>query len=629
MSRYSAFISYSHADQATARWLHRRLETYRLPRALVGSPSPFGPIERRLLPVFRDREELPASGDLGHELRAALAETRFQIVLCSPRAAVSKWVNEEILTFKRLHGESRTLALILAGEPHSGGPLECFPPALRFQLDAAGELSETPAEPIAADIRPGKDGHRLALLKLIAGLSGLPLDALARRDAARRQRQLVFVAAASVSAAVVTGGLAIYAEAERRVADHQRRLADKSLEFLVGTFSIANPATENPRTITVLKVLDRASKRASTELADEPAISARLLRTTGEIYYNLGLPRESERDLKAALALEPRQSEGRARALLKLSALAYSRADAAASRRAIDEAARSYSSSAPYAPALDAQIAERRAMVEILAGHYSAAADGLAEAAGLYRQLKGDMRQDLGRVWLNEAQSLVRLRRFAEADRLFTRATAMYAARFGTEHVLTADAIRSQAVANFEAGRLIEAEQGMDRAVAIYGRVYEGDHPTMADALIATGRIRSARGESAAALAAFDRARGIFERLYGPRNAAVGDVDFYAAEAESARGNTGAALRLLARTKVIYDASYGPADPDQVELLLLRARVLAAGRRFGEARSECTAGLALKSRLDPRDPTLDDTRRTCAAIGASNGPQEPVRVTAR
>jgi hypothetical protein len=99
MSRYSAFISYSHADQAVARWLHRRLETYRLPQALIGSPSPFGPVPRRLPPAFRDREELPASGDLGQELRTALAASRFQIVICSPNAAASNWVNEEILSF--------------------------------------------------------------------------------------------------------------------------------------------------------------------------------------------------------------------------------------------------------------------------------------------------------------------------------------------------------------------------------------------------------------------------------------------------------------------------------------------------------------------------------------------------
>ena len=47
---------------------------------------------------------------------------------------------------------------------------ECFPPALRFEVDAAGELTDRPAEPIAADLRPEADGKDNARLKLIAGM---------------------------------------------------------------------------------------------------------------------------------------------------------------------------------------------------------------------------------------------------------------------------------------------------------------------------------------------------------------------------------------------------------------------------------------------------------------------------
>ncbi len=99
------------------------------------------------------------------------------------RAPRSKWVNEEILAFKRVHGENRTLALIVDGEPY-GADRECFPPALRLKLGFDGALSDAPAEPIAADIRPGGDGRRPASLKIIAGLTGLPLDALVQRDGA-------------------------------------------------------------------------------------------------------------------------------------------------------------------------------------------------------------------------------------------------------------------------------------------------------------------------------------------------------------------------------------------------------------------------------------------------------------
>ena len=62
--RYSAFISYNHKDRGWAAWLHRELERYRLPQALIGRQSPLGPLGRRLPPVFQDREELAASTNL-------------------------------------------------------------------------------------------------------------------------------------------------------------------------------------------------------------------------------------------------------------------------------------------------------------------------------------------------------------------------------------------------------------------------------------------------------------------------------------------------------------------------------------------------------------------------------------
>ena len=143
--KYRAFISYSHADAAVARNLHRWLETYRIPIRLVGRETSSGPVPQRLRPVFRDREELPTSADLGAQIDEALRESQTLVVICSPRAAASRWVNEEILAYKRLGRSSRILCLIIAGEPNASSmpgheAEECFPPALRFQLGADGNL---------------------------------------------------------------------------------------------------------------------------------------------------------------------------------------------------------------------------------------------------------------------------------------------------------------------------------------------------------------------------------------------------------------------------------------------------------------------------------------------------------
>lgn len=47
--RYRAFIAYSHQDEVRAKWLHKALETYRVPARLVGTKTEGGVITRRIL----------------------------------------------------------------------------------------------------------------------------------------------------------------------------------------------------------------------------------------------------------------------------------------------------------------------------------------------------------------------------------------------------------------------------------------------------------------------------------------------------------------------------------------------------------------------------------------------------
>ncbi len=63
--RYWAFIPYSSKDVPVAKKLHKRLETYRIPRDLVGRPGCDEPVPRRLFPIFRVREERPSSSNRG------------------------------------------------------------------------------------------------------------------------------------------------------------------------------------------------------------------------------------------------------------------------------------------------------------------------------------------------------------------------------------------------------------------------------------------------------------------------------------------------------------------------------------------------------------------------------------
>jgi formylglycine-generating enzyme required for sulfatase activity len=204
--RYAAFISYSSADAAFAQRLHRALEGYGIPTSLgkfdlLGA----GGKRNRIYPVFRDREELSA-GDLGERIETSLKASGALIVVCSPNAANSPWVQKEIEFFIGLGRRDRVFAIIpdnVKSVDASGADCtpSCFPPA--FRGDALKDANAL--EPLAADARPGKDGFRNAWLKLVAGLVGVSPGQIVDRDRRRRRQRAMQMAATLVVAALGLG----------------------------------------------------------------------------------------------------------------------------------------------------------------------------------------------------------------------------------------------------------------------------------------------------------------------------------------------------------------------------------------------------------------------------------------
>jgi hypothetical protein len=205
--KYRAFLSYSHRDTAWAKWLHRALESYRIDKDLVGRETLHGPVPKMLRPVFRDREDFSAGHSLNDQTVAALEASQFLIALCSPNAARSEYVNEEIRYFKARGGAVRVIPLIIDGEP--GDPeRECFPPAIRYRIGADGGLSDEREEPIAADARPQGDGKEIAKRKVVAALLGVGLDEIMRRaERARKRRNRIRIGALGVVVLVIAGGI--------------------------------------------------------------------------------------------------------------------------------------------------------------------------------------------------------------------------------------------------------------------------------------------------------------------------------------------------------------------------------------------------------------------------------------
>jgi tetratricopeptide (TPR) repeat protein len=307
---YFAFISYSHRDERMADWLQDALEDFRVPAHLVGRVTEHGSVPKRLTPIFRDLSELPASDDLGTEIRAALAASQYLIVLCSPAAAASRWTNAEIEAFKRVRPEGCVLAAILDGEPFASDIAgreheECMPRALRTKYDRRGRATGKRCEPLAADLRGDSHARRIGFLKLVAGMLGVGLDDLVRRDEVRRHRHLAIVTAASLAGMVVASGLAIAAIEARDAARDQRREAEGLIGFMLGDLRAKLEPVGRLDALDGVgsKVLDYYKKQDMADLSDAALQQrSRALSLMAEIAYARGDSDEALRQYGAALA---------------------------------------------------------------------------------------------------------------------------------------------------------------------------------------------------------------------------------------------------------------------------------------------------------------------------------------
>ena len=296
VQRYWAFLSYSHKDAATADWLHSAIECFKVPKRLVGRGTPYGLVPARLAPVFRDRHDLAAGDDLHEDIQQALAASRFLVVICSPAAVASRWVDREIQLFRKLRPDGEVFAAVVDGEPWASEmpgreAEECFPLCLRQGCDEHGEPNGERAEPIAADLRPSRDGRQLGLQKLVAGMLDVGLDELVQREAQRRHRHMLAVAGGSFAGMVVAAGLAIAAVQARDEARDQRREAEGLVGFMLGDLR------DKLEPIGRLDALDAVGARALAyyEKQDEGSLSdvalaqqSRALTLMGEIASQRG-----------------------------------------------------------------------------------------------------------------------------------------------------------------------------------------------------------------------------------------------------------------------------------------------------------------------------------------------------
>lgn len=239
---FDAFLSYSRRDAEFARRLEKALEAYAPPHDL--------PLPQRRLRVFRDEADIHGV-ELTTTLERHLRRSAKLIVLCSPDARRSAYVNREIDAFAASRGPQHIVPVLVRGIPNNeatdpAGPTLAFPEALVRGLPT----------PLAADFRGfdakkdriGRGAYEQSWYKTLADLYAdfeVSRAQIEQREQRRRARRRAIALAVTGAVMVALMSLTVWALLERDEAIRQRndavsrQLASQSATLLTDAPDVA------------------------------------------------------------------------------------------------------------------------------------------------------------------------------------------------------------------------------------------------------------------------------------------------------------------------------------------------------------------------------------------------------
>ena len=450
------------------------------------------------------------------------------------------------------------------------------------------------------------------------------------------------LAVSLVAFSVLMGIQAREVAQERDRASREAEISAQVSSFLTDLFQVADPGESRGNTVTAREILDLGREELEERMPEPSLARARLRRTIGQVYENLGLYPEAlvqyemawetvwslgeetspeamdlQLDLGRILialsryeeaeelildALETRRNllgPEHPRTLEAASSMASLRflqgepAEAEARfRRVLEAQQRARGEGSPAALQTTSSLASTlfyQGRLEEAEPLYREALEGLEEELGKNHPQTLKVASNLGSIWVQQ-------QRFKEAEPLLRETLAGRARVLGDSHPGTLNAMGNLAGLLADRGDRAEAE-------ILYRKIYEShlealgpDHRKTADALWNLGWVASLDpgrlGESAQL---YTEALEVYRRSLGSGHGAINDTLYHLAVVEARRGELNQALNRLeqaveggyAGRAVLSEEAFAPlAERPRMKALLETVGNRREARRAASARSE-------------------------------------------
>jgi tetratricopeptide (TPR) repeat protein len=432
--------------------------------------------------------------------------------------------------------------------------------------------------------------EKLAAIRQIeeAGLmpAGAARDyALRSRQRGRRNRLIRRTALAGICVLTVLAGAAWWlALRQRNMARTEAATSERTTQFMVSLFQLANPSENRGNAITVKEVLDKGaseirSDNSSNSLRNEPRVRAELLTAMGQAYSGLGLYQPSEDLLTQARADQNSAAvpdESRVRTLVATGSTLY------------------------------------------LAGQYDEAARVLNTAVDLAHKTLDPSSTLRSAALTGLADVLMQLEKFPEAIRLCQEALVADRKRGPDDASVLAHTLASLGSAYFYGGDLAAAEAPLREALHVREKEFGMHHALTAQSLndLAAVLYQSGRYDEAAAL--YTQALPIYREVYGPEHPEVANITNNIGRSTLVAGHVDEAEPLLRQSLALFQKFQGENYDGLISPLNSLAMIDAYRGRLDIARSEIQRAESV-ARLPEHGELLDQVLLNEADIEVAGG----------